>query len=251
MSLLGSINNFFQTKPVTAALSEYDPSTGGEKVEKTSPNTLSAGSLGSTKAPTWQAFQYFPERVTDTKSANYAQKEVPGGSHPIYTFINSGARVISFDAIFTNDTNPVEKSTLENVLSGNFISRDVKRKDTVDVAAAIAWLRQYLYPEYSDNIALNPKLLTVYLPESGIVGHGGIPGSIIGIMTRCDVAYEAFHRDGTPRIAVVSLEFHEIVQTSANWTFVGASEVKAIDSNRVTLEYKAEMIEPEVKSNTI
>ena len=57
----------------------------------------SQGELGSL------AFQYFPETINDSKRINYTEKDIPGGSLPIYNWVNSGARVISFTAIFTSD----------------------------------------------------------------------------------------------------------------------------------------------------
>lgn len=48
-------------------------------------------------------FQYFPESVSDNKAINYATKEVPGGSLPLYQWINSGERTIGFTAMFTTD----------------------------------------------------------------------------------------------------------------------------------------------------
>ena len=244
MSLLGSLSAFSEKKPVTAGIAVYDPNSGGEsgasRFDFLNPR-------GKKDKVNFTAFQYFPERVSDSKAANYSQKEVPGGSHPLYTFINGGARVITFDAIFTSDKRPPESagSGLVAALTGalSSIGPDVDRKDTVDIAAAIAWLRKFLYPKYESNIAKNPDLLVVYLPNSGIIGTGDVPGSVIGIMTRCDVAYEGFHRDGTPRIAVVSLEFHEVVQTRENWRFFGANYVKAVDRDYKEVKYTRVMVE--------
>jgi hypothetical protein len=234
MSLLGSISQFFGSEPVTAGLGVYDPKSGGEQTNSSFDFVTALGGE-DTKKPSFTAFQYFPERISDTKSANYSTREVPGASHPLYTFINGGARIISFDAIFCSDERPEEDIDVLGALQGLVT---VERRDTVDIAAAIAWLRQYLYPKYESNIAKNPDLLVVYLPNSGIVGSGAIPGSIVGIMTRCDVAYEAFHRNGKPRIAVASLEFHEIVQTRENWQYFGASNFKKTAGN-----YKKAMTE--------
>jgi hypothetical protein len=174
-----------------------------------------------------QAFQYFPERVTDNKAVNWASREIPGGSHPIYSFISGGERSVAFDAIFTDDTG--DDSSLLDKFSltgfGNPLSGS--RKDTVDVAAAIAWLRKYLYPKYNKSgISAPPPLVIVYFPNSNLVSGDGIPGSLVGFINRADVTYEAFHRNGKPRIAVVNVEIKEVVQISAQWKFHGFDDVE-------------------------
>ena len=49
------------------------------------------------------AFQYFPDTVSDTKQVNWTPREIPGGSLPIYQWVASGERLISFTAYFTAD----------------------------------------------------------------------------------------------------------------------------------------------------
>lgn len=41
---------------------------------------------------------FFPESVSDSKSVNWNNIELPGASHPIYQYVNSGERTISFTA---------------------------------------------------------------------------------------------------------------------------------------------------------
>ena len=212
ISSLASVLGISSTaEPVTAALAELDPKTFVDK-----PGTM-------------RAFQYFPEQISDNKGAEWSRRSVPGGSHPIVQFVNGGERTISFTAIFTQDENPESSLfafdfSLSDLLGG-------PPKHTVDVAAAIAWLRSFTYPDYDDNTgsAKAPPLAILYLPGSGIVGASQFKDSIVGAMTACNVVYEAFHRNGAPRIAAVSLEFVEVIQTSQAWRFQGRRTIKGLD----------------------
>lgn len=195
-------------KPVTAAIGRIDSKTSLED------------------ADSLVAFQYFPENITDTRSPNWASREIPGGSHPIYTFISGGPRVVSFSAVFTQDENP-EPSGIAGFFTGaNAISLGSifggKRKDTADIAAALRMLRAFTYPKYNENVVSPPDLCVIYLPNSGIIGQPNFPDSIVGAMTQCDITYESFHRNGEARIAVVSLAFAEVIQLGDNWGFVGS-----------------------------
>lgn len=200
-------------EPVTAALAELDPKTYLDV-----PGTM-------------RAFQYFPEQISDNKGAEWSRRSVPGGSHPIVQFINGGERTVSFTAIFTQDENPESSLfsfdfSLLSLIGG-------PPKHTVDVAAAIAWLRSFTYPDYDKTTgsAKAPPLAILYLPNSGIVGASQFLNSIVAAMTSCNVVYEAFHRNGTPRIAAVSLEFVEVIQTSQHWRFQGRRDIPGLDGN--------------------
>jgi hypothetical protein len=196
-------------------LSEINPQNGLEK----------EGSLLS--------FQYFPETIEDSKNPNYSVKSIPGGSHPIRQFVDGGDRNISFVALFVNDENPdkgndsiagqLANVSINKLLSGN------KRKDSVDIAGAIAWLKSYTYPDYKNNVAIAPPVLILYIPGSGIVGNGKFPDSVTVVMTSCQVTYEAFHRDGTPRVATVSLSFAEMINYYKGWQYVSRDNKQFVD----------------------
>lgn len=196
--------------PVTAGIAEFDGASHREVV----------GSL--------QAFQYFPETINDTKAADWVRKNVPGGSHPILSFINGGERMITFTCIFTQEENPEELSLIGSLLTGKFeLFKGSGRKDTEkNIAAAVSYLRAFTYPEYKQNVSKAPPFAIVYLPNSGIVSQQGFEDSIVGAMIQCDVTYEKFHRNGSPRFISMQLSFVEVVQTSANWKFVGRDDLK-------------------------
>lgn len=181
------------------------------------------------------AFQYFPERITDSKAANYASKDIPGGSHPIYTFVSGGERSLTFDAVFCNDDsgegNPSGILGAAAALfglgggSGSSIKNN-SRKDVVDINAAVNWLRAYTYPFYDgQGIAYPPPLAVLHLPGTGIVSADGIKDSFVGIITTVSITYEAFHRSGRPRIVVASVEFREVVNVGPRWKFTNGQKI--------------------------
>ncbi len=237
MSLFSSLSSMFGSEkaPVRAGMAFWN------------------ASLGEEKAGEFQAFQYFPEKITDSRSAEYASKIVPGGSHPIYTFISGGERSISFEAIFTNDNNPVSTAK--------------EQPYSVNIPQALRWLRTATYPTITaGGISKAPPLVVVYFPNSGIsgveddagAGFAASPGfgvfasnlssttgsKIIGIMSSSNITYEAFHRDGTPRIVTVSIEIKEVVQTKENWRFVSGLKGKGpAGTPYVESKYTRKMVE--------
>lgn len=193
------------------------------------------------------AFQYFPESITDSKQINYQQKEIPGGSLPLYQWISSGERLISFTAVFTSDvdygsvsvrnsgqlldpTNPTQgASTLQQRLRN---SGQLKRNP--DLRGAVAWLRRYLVPTYSNNYTFAPNKLRLFMPNSGIGIAGGSdsfnrsPDSMNCVMTQCEVTYESFFESGIPRHITVSLSFAQLPQLDGGVYFPSANDGSAI-----------------------
>jgi hypothetical protein len=180
-----------------------------------------------------QAFQYFPETLSDNKAVNWQSKEIPGGSLPLYQWTASGERTISFTAQFSTDVDLLQTNdALASVLGGadlglraGVASAKERLKNTgqaernVDVRSAIAWLRQYMLPTYQDQRTIPPPKLQLNLPQSGIGLAGGMSNmtvmdadSIVCVMTSCDVTWEKFFPSGNARLASVSLAFAQVPQ---------------------------------------
>lgn len=183
------------------------------------------------------AFQYWPETIADTKAVNYQQKEIPGGSLPLYQWVNGGERLLSFTAIFTTDVDLLanQPADPESFLSGDdnkmvdrLSASGVGSRNT-DIRAAVAWLRQYMLPSYDDGntflgrpLTKSPKRLILLLPNSGIGLAGGDSvnvDSVKCVMTQCDVNHEQFFPNGLPRITTVSLAFAQIAQEGGQIVF--------------------------------
>lgn len=190
--------------------------------------------LDESDAPTGdnQVFQYYPETVTDTKAVNYQQKEIFGGSLPLYQWVSGGERLISFSVVFTCDVdllNAVDQSVSTEIYQ-RLKSAGQERRN-VDIRAAVMWLRGYMLPSYGTatietqvgkdsggtQLTFAPRKLVLSMPGTGIGFAGGDDGisgqdSVLCHMTQCDVTYEALFPSGLPRAATVQVAFAQIAQ---------------------------------------
>lgn len=196
-----------------------------------------------------RCFQYFPETINDSKGADWDVKKIPGLSHPLYSWVSGSERSISFTATFTRDTDidvaglnarfPDRFNTsINNVFSEtsafetSVVPNDL---DNVDIPGAVAWLRQFLYPRYTQGgvraeRSLPPKKLVLVLPNVRLNYSNQAFGAseLPCIMRQCDVTHEGFFSSGTPRITRIALSFDEIIQLSGNVTPQDAVNVGAI-----------------------
>lgn len=172
-------------------------------------------------------FQYFPESISDSKSVSWASKDIPGGSIPLYQWISSGARTLSFSTVFTTDID-FSQSTLST------IPEDLTGRN-VDIRSAIIWLRRFLLPRYESGtsgaavgttLTKPPHRLRLYFPNTGIGLMGGMTtnGStgvdyVTCIMEKCEVKWETFFPSGYPRIATVDMSFAQIAQAGGKISF--------------------------------
>jgi hypothetical protein len=190
-----------------------------------------------------RAFQYYPEQVSDNRNVNIEEKYGIGSSHPIYQWVRGSSREISFDAVFStedpgtidaggNDIKRIE-SFIKNPASAA-VTEILKKsytdkKHNQNIPAAINWLRAFTYPTYSHGLVSAPPRCALWLEGSGISSfvHTFKTDVITCIMTKCDVTYEAFFNNGTPRIVTVSLQFVETIQVGKNWKYVDGKNIKA------------------------
>ena len=180
--------------------------------------TLAGGSISDpTVQKSYLALQYWPETLTDSRQSEWNPRSIPGGSHPIYQWTQGGERRISFTAVFTTDTKPTDEaagsSDIYSDANGNPLSGIKKGTRDMDIRAAISWLRYFTYPFYApgeDLRVFEPPKMILVMPNSGIAHNGA--SYIVGVLTGCDVTYEAWFPSGVPRIAEVQLELAETVQ---------------------------------------
>lgn len=180
---------------------------------------------GTAKFVESRKLQWFPEGLSDNKSVEWDQKNIPGASHPFYTFTGGGAREISFTVNITCDMDPdLDKSVID--------MGDGKPGRSTDVRAEIQFLRQFLMPAYSkkQGARISPPpmaSLTVANLGWGCTGSGPTGSkfkaddTLYCLMTGCDVSYVRLFPSGYPRIVEVSLTFAEIVQYDRLIRFIG------------------------------
>lgn len=175
--------------------------------------------------------QYYPDSVSDTYSPEYAQKQIPGGTHPLQQWVGGSGRDISFTAQFTAEIDLFTKTARVDVQANkglNVLGLHPSSRYTVDIRAAMARFMTYMLPSYGgrtggglNNLASPPPKLWLALTGLKL---GGNSDSILTVLKSAPITYEAFFPNGTPRIVQVSLTFSEIVQR----TVKGGTSIKFI-----------------------
>jgi hypothetical protein len=170
---------------------------------------------------TWaRSFQFWPAEMTDNEAVNYATKQIPGGNLPFYQWVSGGEHVVSFSAIFARDLwAPNVTGTSQQGIAIE------ETKHTVDVAAAVKWLRTLKAPRYvlGNDYPHPPPLLYLVVPGTPI--GVDMQDRMLCVMTQCDVTYKKWFPDGTPRLAEVSLAFAETIQKPGNVQFYGGESM--------------------------
>lgn len=208
---------------------------------------------GDTDSPvSSRRFQYFPETLSITKDANWQSTEIPGGSLPLYTWISSGERKVTFTATFSCDLDLDAEDNRSLIGVGGSELRGYEAAN-VDVPAALAWLEQYRLPTYSAvsqgrAFVTPPKKLRLYIPNSGLGLAGGEPAeggsalddAITCVMTSCDTTIESFFANGRPRVATVALSFVQLAQVSGGIRFphAGPRMLQRIQGTGTQLGYR-------------
>lgn len=193
-------------------------------------------------------FQYWPDTISDTKAVNWAPREIPGGSLPVYQWVNSGERVISFTAIFTCDMDLVkgDSALITRLKAVGHGDRNV------DLRGAAIWLREFMIPSKGElpgnksQIAVAPARCKLTMPKTAIGVTGGAtsgadPDSITCVMTTCDLVYEAFFPSGLPRVMTASLAFAQIPQVASSVIFPSREEMDGDDDVDRAFKYTLEV----------
>jgi len=176
--------------------------------------------------------QYFPESVKSSKPPNWQQKEVPGGSLPIYQFVAGGEHLVSYTAMLSCDTDLLSNEGLHAELESEGL-----RERNPDLRAALAWLRQFVLPRYpsggSPAVTAPPRKLMVSMPGTGIGLLAGVApntqallvDSFFAQMTQCDVTLQKLFPSGLPRLIQMDLAFAQTAQYGGAVSFPGVSNV--------------------------
>lgn len=219
-------------------------------------NSTNGGLVPRTQLDDVFVFQFWPQQVQDRYQVNYATKQIPGASHPLYQWTGGAGRTISFEATFVSELAeiPTDTSTtgfrariqadtgvlgssassgLGNALGAALLPSS---RYTVNVSAALAALQRYLYGSYHDTEAQSgitepPRKLVLVLPGTKLGRAEGNDG-VLCILMGADVTMESWFPTGELRAATVSLEFAEIIQyTSGQGTkikYIGAEKYDAL-----------------------
>jgi hypothetical protein len=168
---------------------------------------------------TAKAFQYWPSEVSISKEPGWQFRDVPGSSHPLAYWTQSGATTVSFTAVFTTDVK--HDFTPLDVINGNVpeaMFLDPKRNQ--DLRAVRKWLDWYTTPLYKDDgFSRPPPKLLLVMPGLQLARNGA--DDILCVMTQCDVSFQDFFPNGAPRRMEAQLSFVEIVQSEGKVIWQG------------------------------
>jgi hypothetical protein len=175
-------------------------------------------------------FQFWPSQVTDSYTPNWATKQIPGASHPLYQWVSGSGRNISFTANFVaeiKEAGPLDRPFNERIAAASATSISPSAdalsaaflpssRYVVNVAAALAALQRYLYPSYNSpkGITKPPKKLILVLPGTKLGRADNVDG-ILCILKAANVTMESWFPSGELRAASVGLQFSEIIQYTA------------------------------------
>jgi len=179
-------------------------------------------------------FQYWPESLDDSYNVEYAQKQVPGASHPLLQWIGGSGRQITFTAQFTAELDMGEERgglSRQANINQNLAAVGLMPSDryTVDIRAALSRLRSFMMADYGtqasglNSLASPPKKLWLVLEGSLL---GGTDDAILVVLRSAPITYESWFPNGHPRMVQVSCTFDEIVQHSSAGK--GQSSIKYI-----------------------
>lgn len=166
-----------------------------------------------------RSFQFWPATLSDNEAVNYATKQIPGGNLPFYQWVSGGEHQVSFQAVFARD--------LWMPNQGGGVLKETKH--TVDVGAALKWLRTLKNPIYvpGEDFPKPPPALYLVMPNTPL--GRDMSDRMLCLMTQCDITYKKWFPDGTPRLAEVSLSFAETLQKpGSNVQFYGNEVVTSI-----------------------
>jgi hypothetical protein len=172
-------------------------------------------------------FQYDPESYNDSKSVEYTPRSVPGSSLPIYQWVNSGERLISFNTLFTADVDTTNEEIRAGIEKDNLFARNAH------IGSAIGFLRSCMMPTYQSDGVLAPPVLSLHIPGLPIGIWGGISSgmqqedSIYCQMSQCELEIRArFLQSGAPRIVSVSLVFQQVPIVKGKIEFPSFTDVE-------------------------
>lgn len=153
-------------------------------------------------------FQFWPESLSDAKDSAWEERRIPGLSHPLYHWASGGARTLTFTAAMARDNDPDE---LADADPSSILAGTQDKIHNYDIEAAIAWLRSFQLPTYTDDYEPlpPPKLFLVFRGmKLGLDGQAGV----LCYMAGCDVTHQAWFPGGKLRYVEVALSFIELIQ---------------------------------------
>lgn len=180
-----------------------------------------------------QAFQWWPESLSDSIGIGWTEKNLMGASHaPMQWGANAG-RTISFSVKLSRSMRYAEDfgrrsiGHLDVPKGASFLDPDRGRSlaFNVDIPRMLKYMRAYCYPEYNGTTgqAVPPVITIINVPGLQLNEDG--QDHIFSVMTACDHNYVKSFPDGKPRLVEVNLSFKQVVQTGDGIHYKGRSRL--------------------------
>ena len=178
--------------------------------------------------------QYWPQSLQDDYQPNYAEHQIPGGSHPLYQWVNGGGRTLTFQSVFTSELNITRGSVgaVGNILGPIASVSSVltpSSQFTNDVAGALSRIRSFMLADYprggQQGITTPPQILTLTFPGTKLAGNSD---SVNVILRAAPITIEAWYPNGEIRVATVDFTFNEVVQSPASRSSLGGGSGSSV-----------------------
>jgi hypothetical protein len=184
--------------------------------KKPKPMWVGVQDPASKKTYVERSMQWFPESLQETGGADWDEKKIPGGSHPLYNYQGGQGRSFSFTLVLTSDEDP----ELGTMSSGKDNAYGVRN---LDIRQELGWVRSLcaaMYNSAEGGLRVAPPPVVRLRVEN--IGWGADNGAeVYCLFQTYDIAYEKLWPSNYPRLVTVSLQCVETVQESGKIQFLG------------------------------
>jgi hypothetical protein len=182
------------------------------------PVPLTIGVLRDAAKQTYwdRTVQWFPETLQEQVGADWEEKKIAGGSHPLYTYTGGTGRPFSLSLSLSSDRDPQFSE------AGAVKDSGAAGERNPDLAVEVAWFRNLVLPTYSANSlqrVVPPPVIRLTVPNLGW-GVGG-DASVYCLCQSVDITYDKLWPSGSPRLVTIALAFVETVQETGKIRFIG------------------------------
>lgn len=169
--------------------------------------------------------QYWPESITVDTQPGWSGKAIPGGSHPIGSWANSGGLSISFDLFVHQDMmEPEDRTGVASVIDGLIDPHDSRNSPrNLPVDAFYRYMLAFTMPrrgsaEGGSQVMLPPPIMVISLPGLALAPDGG--DVFWAEVSTLNLQILKSFPNGRPRMARISVGLTQTVMDSRGvyWT---------------------------------
>jgi hypothetical protein len=191
-----------------------------------------------------------PSSWQESKQVNWATHNVPGQSDPVKQYVSGGARIVTFDALVTNDTSDLGTASINvssiiagaavnavSSLASSFFNVNVPslldtfnsissagETNVLDISNHLNYYRSLAYPEYTEKGELrrSPPLLALFVGKTFNTQESEFNQSLnekthVWILKSYNINITKQLPNLAPMEAVVSLQLEQYITTSVSF----------------------------------